>query len=113
MMMAVIDAKRRQGTGQGIIVMGLREERMHDSIEGMHGALPGMLAGDALMALGLMYSTGRSVEADLIEAHKWFNIAATRGCAEATELRAEVAREMSRAEIAAAQRKARDWLALH
>jgi uncharacterized protein len=72
--------------------MGLREDKF--SIEAMNGdgALQGMLAGEALMSLGLMYSTGRSVEPDLVEAHKWFNIAALRGCSEAVALRSEVAR---------------------
>jgi TPR repeat protein len=94
--------------------MALREEWLGERIEAAAGgALPGMLAGEALMALGLMYSSGRSVEPDLVEAHKWFNIAAARGCAEAAWHRAELSREMSRADIATAQRKARDWLALH
>jgi TPR repeat protein len=93
--------------------MGLREDKF--SIEAMNGdgALQGMPAGEALMSLGLMYSTGRSVEPDLVEAHKWFNIAALRGCSEAVALRSEVAREMSRADIADAQRRARDWLSMH
>jgi TPR repeat protein len=77
------------------------------------GAPRGILAGEALLSLGLMYSTGRSVEPDLVEAHKWFNIAALRGSIEAVELRAEIAREMSRADVADAQRKARAWLSTH
>jgi TPR repeat protein len=95
-------------------VMGLREDRLAaEANNGSDGALQGMLAGEALLSLGLMYSTGRSVEPDLVEAHKWFNIAASRGSAQASALRAEIAREMSRSDIADAQRKARDWLAKH
>ena len=60
--------------------------------------------------LGLRYATGQSVEIDLVTAHKWFNIAALKGCAEAIRLRREIAAEMSDADIAAAQRAARDWL---
>ena len=33
-------------------------------------------------ALGLMYANGNSVPADMIAAHKWFNIAAMRGDSE-------------------------------
>jgi uncharacterized protein len=98
----------------GIIVMGLREDKC--ALEARHtndGALQGMLAGETLLSLGLMYSTGRSVEPNLVEAHKWFNIAALRGSAEAVALRTEIAREMSRADISDAQRKARDWLSTH
>jgi TPR repeat protein len=68
---------------------------------------------DMFFELGMMYSTGRSVPADLVSAHKWFNIAAMRGNADAIRLRREVAGEMSENEIAAAQRAARDWLTRH
>ena len=70
-------------------------------------------ARDTFFELGMMYSTGRSVPPDLVAAHKWFNIAAMRGNAEATRLRREIASEMSEIEIAAAQRAARDWLSAH
>jgi TPR repeat protein len=60
--------------------------------------------------LGMMYSVGRDVPIDLISAHKWFNLAAVRGNREAIRLRREIADQMSDAEIAAAQRAARDWL---
>jgi uncharacterized protein len=50
------------------------------------------------------------VPADLVAAHKWFNLAASRGNAEAIRLRREIAAQMSDAEIAAAQRAARAWL---
>lgn len=66
---------------------------------------------DVFFELGMMYSTGRSVPADLVIAHKWFNIAAMRGNDEAARLRREIATEMSEAEIANAQRAARNWLA--
>jgi TPR repeat protein len=73
------------------------------------GAL-GQANGDMFFELGMMYSTGPSVPADLITAHKWFNLAAMRGNAEAIRLRREIAAEMSESDIAAAQRAARDWL---
>ena len=68
---------------------------------------------DALFELGLMYSTGRDVDADMIEAHKWFNLAALRGNAEARRYRSELSAEMSRTEIGEAQRRARQWLSSH
>lgn len=63
--------------------------------------------------LGMMYSAGRSVPADLVSAHKWFNLAAMQGNKDAVRLRHEIAAEMSAREIAAAQRAARDWRATH
>jgi len=69
--------------------------------------------GEVFFELGMMYASGRSVPADLVSAHKWFNLAAMRGNCEASRLRREIAEEMSQAEIAAAQRAARDWLTTH
>ncbi len=62
---------------------------------------------------GLVYSSGAGVAVDLIEAHKWFNIAAMRGHGEAAAMRREIAEQMQDAEIGRAQRAARDWLKLH
>ena len=61
--------------------------------------------------LGVAYSTGsHGVTCDLIEAHKWFNLAAVSGHEEAAMCRADVAEEMTAREIAEAQRRARQWL---
>jgi TPR repeat protein len=68
---------------------------------------------DVLFELGMMYSSGRSVPADLVAAHKWFNLAAQKGNVEAAARRREVAIEMTDAEIGQAQRAARDWLKAH
>ena len=81
-------------------------------LAGLDGATlaPVNASGEALYELGMMYAAGRTVPADLVLAHKWFNLAAMRGNSEAIRLRREIAAEMSAAEIAAAQRAARDWL---
>jgi uncharacterized protein len=65
---------------------------------------------DTFFQLGMMYSVGRSVPIDFVTAHKWFNLAAMRGSADAIRLRREIADQMSEAEIAQAQRAARSWL---
>jgi uncharacterized protein len=65
---------------------------------------------DTFFQLGMMYSVGRSVPIDFVSAHKWFNLAAMRGSADAIRLRREIADQMSEAEIAQAQRAARAWL---
>ena len=66
---------------------------------------------DALFELGLMYCSGREVDLDMIEAHKWFNLAALRGNEAAKQYRQDVARELSKAQVGAAQKRAREWLA--
>ena len=76
------------------------------------GAIDGNNA-DALFELGLMYSVGRDVEQDLVQAHKWFNLACVHGKPEAKEYRTELSREMSKSDVAAAQRMAREWLKMH
>jgi hypothetical protein len=63
--------------------------------------------------LGLACSIGREGRIDLIEAHKWFNIAAARGDRAAAQHREELATEMSREEIAAALKAAREWISRH
>ena len=65
----------------------------------------------AYFDLGVAYSTGsHGVNCDLIEAHKWFNLAAVAGHEEAQWCRADVSEEMNAREIAEAQRRAREWL---
>jgi len=84
-----------------------RFEMPEISLAGLGEAQP---TADTMFELGMMYASGRDVAVDLVTAHKWFNIAATKGHAEAAQLRREVAAEMSDAEIGQAQRAARDWL---
>lgn len=61
--------------------------------------------------LGVAFSTGsHGAECDLIEAHKWFNLAASQGHEAAAWCRADVSDEMTAMEIADAQRRAREWL---
>ena len=68
---------------------------------------------DALFELGMLYATGRDVDADLVAAHKWFNLAAARGNRSALSYRLELARQMSSEQIAEAQKLAREWLQTH
>ena len=66
---------------------------------------------DALYDLGVAFSTGsHGCTTDMVEAHKWFNIAASKGHEEAAWCRADVSDEMTAREIAEAQRRAREWL---
>jgi len=67
----------------------------------------------AYFNLGVAFSTGsHGAPCDLIEAHKWFNLAAVGGHCQAQVCRAEIAEEMTAREIANAQRRAREWLNL-
>ncbi len=70
-------------------------------------------SADALYELGMVSASGRSAPTDLVAAHKWFNLAAMKGHADAARMRREIAAEMSDGEIGQAQRAARDWLKSH
>lgn len=81
--------------------------------EGSNGLpLPGATAtGDELFRLGMLYSTGQGgAPLDYVSAHMLFNLAAMRGSVEAKIYRRELSREMAQAEVAEAQRAAREWL---
>jgi len=62
--------------------------------------------------LGLACSIGEG-RVNMVEAHKWFNIAAAKGDPMAARHREELAEEMTRAEIAAALKAAREFLSRH
>ncbi len=65
----------------------------------------------ACFDLGIVYSSGaEGIDVDLVEAHKWFNIAAVSGSERAQECRAEIADDMTAREIIDAQKAARAWL---
>lgn len=66
---------------------------------------------NAYFDLGVIYSTGADgTDVDLIEAHKWFNLAALSGHDESKACREEISLDMTAREIAEAQREARSWL---
>lgn len=65
---------------------------------------------DEFYRLGLIYADGVDVAVDLVAAHKWFNLAASRGHLGAKTWRQEMAEMMSPEEVVKAQRAAREWL---
>lgn len=59
--------------------------------------------------LGMMYEQGKGVPQDYVEAHKWYTLAAASGDKVAAGLRDVLAKQMTPAEIAEAQKLAREW----
>jgi uncharacterized protein len=57
--------------------------------------------------LGAMYANGQGVPQDLVLAHMWFNLSAAGGYPE--QVRDEIAGHMTPAQIAEAQKLAREW----
>jgi TPR repeat protein len=68
---------------------------------------------DVLFERGMYWASGRAGIVDLVAAHKWFNLAALKGRADAIPMRREMAELMSEGEIATAQREARAWMTMH
>ena len=70
-----------------------------------------IVTADEMYRLGIEASTpGLGSETDLVTAHKWFNLAAMQGNEMAKEYRQQLTIEMPPRDVAAAQRKAREWL---
>jgi len=71
-------------------------------------------AGDEVAAfeLAMCHASGSGgLQVDLVEAHRWFNVAAMLGYAPAQGWRCEIAGEMTAAQIGDAQKRARATLA--
>ncbi len=67
--------------------------------------------GEALAQtkIAIMYDEGQGVPQNFVQAHKWYNLAATNGDKPAAELRDALANQMTPAQIAEAQKLAREW----
>ena len=63
----------------------------------------------AFAKLGWMYAQGRGVLQDFIQAYMWYNLSAAQGEPRAAEARDALATQMTPAQIAEAQRLAREW----
>jgi TPR repeat protein len=77
-----------------------------------HGALDGaerVPTAEELYRRGLVASTSGE-EGALVLAHQWFNLAALQGNEDARLYRQQLTFEMSPAELAEAQKRAREWL---
>ena len=60
-----------------------------------------------------MYWGGEGVAQDYVEAYMWYSLAATLGNEPTRDARDVIAGAMSPAQIAEAERLAREWLASH
>ena len=63
----------------------------------------------AQTSLGFMYSIGQGVTLDLVQAHMWYNLSSAKGNKIAGEVSDLLAKLMTPAQIAEAQRLAREW----
>ncbi len=64
---------------------------------------------NAQFYLGLMCAFGRGTPLDIVQAHMWYSLAAENGHARAALHRNDLAREMKPAQLADAQKRAKEW----
>jgi len=67
--------------------------------------------GEALAQtkIAVMYDEGQGVPHDIVQAYKWFSLAAANGDKPAPQLLNSIANQMTPAQIAEAQKLAREW----
>ena len=63
--------------------------------------------------LGLMYANGDGVPQDYVLAYMWWNLAAAQGLENAQKNKDLVEKQMTREQIAEAQRLSREWIEAH
>ena len=111
-LLAVIQRKANQGDASAEYQLGLMYEEGQDlpkdTTEAMKWWRKAAEQGDATAqnSLGFMYDHGRGVPEDYVLAHMWFNLAAAAAGNSAMAL---VAAKMTPAQIAEAQKLAREW----
>jgi TPR repeat protein len=66
---------------------------------------------EAQFELGLKYENGHGTEMDLVQAHMWYNLSVALGGEGAAIQRHALAKKMTPAQVAKAQRLAREWWA--
>jgi uncharacterized protein len=67
--------------------------------------------GEALAQtkIAIMYDEGQGVPQDIVQAYKWYSLAATNGDKSAPQIRDLLAKQMTPAQIAKAQKLAQEW----
>lgn len=69
---------------------------------------------NAKLNLGVMLERGvPGIPLNVVRAHMWYNLAGSQGSVEAAKFREEAALDMSREQVAEAQRLAQEWLDKH
>ena len=67
----------------------------------------------AQLYLGIRYASGEGVPQDYVLAHMWYSLSAAIGHQDGAKARAAIATLMTPAQIAEAQKLAREWWAKH
>lgn len=84
---------------------------LQDNVEGLKWVTSAANSGlpSSQLRLGLAYQNGLGVIQNYTLSHMWYNLAAAAGSKQAALLREHLAQQMTPAQIAEAQRLAREW----
>ena len=88
---------------------GLGVAKDHSEAVRLYGLAADKGNTDAQMGLGAMYALGMGVPQDYTKGYFWFTIAAVGGNPTAIKLRDGYERRMTLAQVAEAQKMAREW----
>jgi TPR repeat protein len=66
---------------------------------------------EAQYNLGVMYTNGEGVPEDYVESYMWWNLAAAQGIEQAKGNKEILSKQMTKEQIAEAQKLSREWLA--
>jgi TPR repeat protein len=110
----------RKAAGQGYADAQVKLGKMYDKGQGVPQDQATAMSwyrraaaqgdGVAPYILGDTYLIGRGVQQDYVTAHMWLNLAAAKGNKDAEKGRDRVATWMTPAQVAEAQKAAREWL---
>lgn len=67
--------------------------------------------GFAFVKLGSMYEDGRGVTQDYVQAYKWYSLGARRDEKMGAQLRDELTKRMTPAQVGEAQQLTNEWIA--
>ena len=110
-LMLVVVTLGGAGTAQADYDDGQRAWDAGRHSEALHEWQAAANAGDAkaMLALGRLYEQGLGAPQNYVQAHTWFNLAASRGEAEAVTERDTLAARMAPEQVAEAQKQAAAW----
>jgi len=83
-----------------------------DDSEAVKWFLKAAEQGDAIaqLNLGIAYAVGQGLPQDFVYSYKWVNLAAAKGDKNARSVKETIAENMTREQIAEAQKLSREWM---
>jgi TPR repeat protein len=104
-----------QGDANAQLLLGILYDKglfgPHDSVDALLWFEKAAAQGNAnaQVWLGALYEAGKGVPQDFVQAYKWYTLGEANGDTKAADPRDGLAKQMTPAQIAEAQKLAREW----